>query len=283
MTSSLFEVGTLVDEDAGKTPCCYILTTGSVRPTLLVLMAEIHVNLDRGSPVPLYHQIVQELEAVIARGDVARGDFLDNELDLAASWRVSRPTVRRAIQELVDAGVLVRRRGVGTQVVNAQFRRPVKLTSLYDDLNAQGRAPHTTIVHCLRVKADKDVAKSLALSRGTDVIYLERHRFAGRNPIAIMKNYLIVEAAGDITTEQLERSGLYELLRARGVRPRIATQVIGAKVASAEEATALGLSIGAPLLTMKRIMQDDFGRTVELGVHVYDAANYTVETTVVDN
>ena len=246
-------------------------------------MAEIIVNLDRSSPIPLYHQLVKELEATIARGDISKGDFLENELDLADSWRVSRPTVRRAIQELVDAGVLVRRRGVGTQVVNAQFRRPVKLTSLYDDLNAQGRAPRTVIVTHKRVKADKEVAKALSVVRGAEVILIERHRFAGRNPIAIMRNYLIVEAAGDITSEQLAKSGLYELLRARGVRPRIATQVIGARVASADEAAVLGLSVGAPLLTMRRIMQDDLGRTVELGIHAYDAANYSVETTVVDN
>ncbi len=246
-------------------------------------MREFSINLDRSSPVPLYHQLFQELEGAIARGEIAKGEYLDNELDLAEGWRVSRPTVRRAIQELVDAGVLVRRRGVGTQVVNAQLRRPVKLTSLYDDLATQGRAPKTKIVRHDRVKADKEIAKTLGLTRGDDVIYIERLRSAGRNPLAIMKNYLIVDAAGEITTEQLERAGLYELLRNNGVRPRIATQVIGARAATAEEARILEISVGAPLLTMRRVMQDDIGRTVELGIHAYDAANYSVETTVVDN
>jgi DNA-binding GntR family transcriptional regulator len=246
-------------------------------------VTEIRVTLDRSSPVPLYHQLVQELEAAISRGDVAKGDFLQNELDLADSWRVSRPTVRRAIQELVDAGVLVRRRGVGTQVVNAQLRRPVRLTSLYDDLNATGRAPKTRVVTLERVGADKDTAKALGLKRGDEVVYLERVRSAGRTKLAVLRNYLVVGAAGTLTADQLERSGLYELLRANGVRPRIATQVIGARAASPEEAKTLEIEVGSPLLTMRRIMQDDTGRTVELGMHAYDAANYSVETTVVDS
>ena len=245
-------------------------------------MAELSVNLDRSSPVPLYHQLVQDLTSAIARGDLEKGDFLENELDLAIQWNVSRPTVRRAIQELVDDGVLVRRRGVGTQVVNAKLRRPVKLSSLYDDLAAQGRAPKTTIVRHEFVKANKEVAKALGIARGSSVVFLERHRFAGRSPLAIMVNYLTVETAGDITTEQLELTGLYELLRARRVRPRIANQVIGARLATREEAKVLGVSVGAALLTMRRVMQDDLGRTVELGVHAYNAAHYSVETTVVD-
>ena len=245
-------------------------------------MTEVRVTIDRSSPVPLYHQLVQQLEAAISRGDVAKGDFLQNELDLAELWRVSRPTVRRAIQELVDAGVLVRRRGIGTQVVNAQLRRPVRLTSLYDDLNATGRAPKTKVVTLERVGADKDTTKAMGLQRGDEVVYLERVRSAGKTKLAILRNYLIVAAAGALTADQLERSGLYELLRANGVRPRIATQVIGAKAASPEEAKTLEIAAGAPLLTMRRVMQDDTGRTVELGMHAYDAANYSVETTVVD-
>ncbi len=245
-------------------------------------MVSIQISTDRTSPVPLHRQIYVELERAIACGEIRKGEYLDNELDLALQWQVSRPTVRRSIQDLVDEGVLVRRRGVGTQVVNAQMRRPVRLSSLYDDLRATGRAPRTAVSSLSRRKADRDVAKSLGIPRGTEVVCLERLRFAGRTPLAILRNFLIVEAAGDLTQEQLQHSGLYELLREQGVFPRIATQVIGAKAASDHEAQALDIAVGAPLLTMRRVMQDQLGRTVELGVHTYDAANYTVETTVVD-
>ena len=67
-------------------------------------------------------------------------------MQLADRCGLSRPTVRQAIQHLVDKGLLVRKRGVGTQVVQAQVRRPIELTSLYDDLAAAQRSPRTKVL-----------------------------------------------------------------------------------------------------------------------------------------
>src|ERR1044072_8995680 len=92
-----------------------------------------HVPLDRSSPVPLYFQLATQLEAAIDRGDLAAGARLDNEIELADRLRGARPTMRRAIQELVSKGLLVRKRGVGTQVVQGGLKRRVELTSLYGD------------------------------------------------------------------------------------------------------------------------------------------------------
>ena len=246
-------------------------------------VTNIAVNLARSSPVPLYHQLARLLEASIQSGEIPKGEFLDNELELVDLWQVSRPTVRRAIQDLVDAGLVVRRRGVGTQVVSDQIRRPVQLTSLYEDLNAQGRTPTTKVLVHERRPADPTIAKTLNISKGDEVVYMERVRSSGATGLAILRNTLLIEAAGAITTQQLETSGLYELLRSKGVRPRIADEIIGAKLASAEEAAALGLKAGAALVTMHRVMQDDTGRTVEVGYTVYDATKYTVEITVIAN
>ena len=99
--------------------------------TIVREVADLIISLNRVTPIPLYHQLARQLEAAVQTGVLAKGAFLENELDLADKWQVSRPTVRRAIQDLVDNGLLVRRRGVGTQVVNDQVRRPFKLTSLF--------------------------------------------------------------------------------------------------------------------------------------------------------
>ncbi len=247
------------------------------------LVTDIAANLARSSPVPLYHQLARLLEASIQSGEIAKGEFLNNELELVDLWQVSRPTVRRAIQDLVDAGLVVRRRGVGTQVVSDQIRRPVQLTSLYEDLKAQRRSPKTRVLVHERRPADPTMAKTLNISKGDEVIYIERVRSSGAKGLAILRNTLLLEAAGEITTAQLESSGLYGLLRSKGVRPRVADEIIGAKSASADEASALGIDKGAALVTMYRVMQDDTGRTVEVGSHVYDASKYTVEITVVAN
>ena len=78
------------------------------------------LQVDRKSPVPLYFQVAQHMEHLIESGELAPGTRLENEIDLADRLRLSRPTMRRAIQELVAKGLLVRKRGVGTQVVHGK-------------------------------------------------------------------------------------------------------------------------------------------------------------------
>ena len=114
------------------------------------------------------------------------------------------------------------------------------------------------------------------------MVFIERCRSAGPQRIAILRNWIIVDAAGHITSEQLADNGLYALIRERGVRPHSALQTLGATAANVIDAGILGVSVGAPLLTMQRAMQDDTGRAIELGEHVYDAAHYSVELSVVE-
>jgi DNA-binding GntR family transcriptional regulator len=104
-------------------------------------MDDVTVTVIHNSPVPLYHQIVDQLEGAIDDGRLEKGAFLPNENKLAEMWGVSRPTVRQGIQELVNRGMLVRRRGIGTQVVASQVKRRAQLTSLWDQLVASGLRP----------------------------------------------------------------------------------------------------------------------------------------------
>jgi DNA-binding GntR family transcriptional regulator len=243
---------------------------------------EIELTLDKSSPVPLYFQLARKLEAAVADGRLAKGTYLGNEIELAERWLVSRPTVRRAIQELVDGGFLVRQRGVGTQVVNDQIRRRVTTMSLYDDLASQSRAPRTSVRVHEHVPAEPRIAADLDVAVGALVVHIERCRDADGKRLAIMRNWLTIEAAGEITSDQLSESGLYAALRANGVRPHSASQRIGACAASAIDAGLLNLPTGAPLLTMRRVMHDAAGRPVEVGEHVFDASTFSFETTVLE-
>ena len=232
--------------------------------------------IDRNSPVPLYFQLAQQLEAAIESGEVGQGKRLDNELQLAAQLGLSRPTVRRAIQYLVDKGLLVRRRGVGTTVVPAKVRRAVELTSLYDDLVRSGQQPTTKVLFNGTEPAGRTLAQTFGVPEGTPVAVIRRLRYASGEPIALMCNYLTVDIPG-LTTPALERHGLYELIRGTGIRLRAAVQTIGARSASASEARLLDEPKRAPLLTMERTAYDDHGRAVEHGTHVYRASRYCFE------
>ncbi len=232
------------------------------------------IAVDRLSPIPLYYQVASRLEEMILKGQLPVGSRLENELDLADQLGVSRPTLRRAISYLVERGLLVRRRGVGTQVVQPKVKRPVELSSLFDDLRKNGRAPRTEVL-CLEVRPATDAqAQALGLPDGTEVTYLERLRYADDEPLALMTNVLPVDVLR-LTAEQLRGSGLYELLRSANRTPRMAHEVIGARAAGATEARTLSERRGAPLLTMTRKAWDASGRAVEYGAHVYRASRYS--------
>lgn len=234
------------------------------------------ITVDRNSPVPLYFQVAQHLEQAIEAGRLPPGTRLDNELLLADQLGLSRPTLRRAMQYLVDKGLLVRRRGVGTRVVQPKVRRPLELSSLYDDLANSGQRPTTRVLsHELR-PAPEEVATALMVPEGTPVVTLVRLRSALDQPIAKMTNYL-PESSPEMTIEALETYGLYNLLRAAGIQLHAAAQTIGARTATAEEARLLGESRGAAVLTMQRITYDDHGQPVEFGTHIYAATRYTFE------
>lgn len=235
--------------------------------------------IDRASPVPLYFQVAQHLERAIEEGRMPPGTRLDNEVQLAEQLGLSRPTLRRAMQYLVDKGLLVRRRGVGTRVVQPKVRRPLELSSLFDDLTTSGRRPTTAVLSNTVEPADTEAASALSLPEGSPVIHIVRLRYALEQPIAKLVNVLPGNVPG-LTTEALERHGLYQLLRAAGIQLHTATQTIGARKATAEEAGALGESKGAALLTMQRLTYDDHGRRVELGNHVYAATRYSFELTL---
>ena len=127
-------------------------------------------SLDRHSPVPLYFQLSQELERAIREGEIKPGEHIEAEVDLAARLGLSRPTVRQAIQDLVNKGLLVRRRGVGTQVVHSQMRRGVELTSLYDDLSEAKHKPSTVVLSLNVKRADARMAELLRIKEGERVL-----------------------------------------------------------------------------------------------------------------
>lgn len=245
------------------------------------MTSRLEFDLDRSSPVPLYFQVAEQISEAIRRGDLAPGARLDNEIRLADRLGLSRPTVRQAIQYLVDQGLLVRKRGVGTQVVHTRVRRSAELTGLYDDLRRAGQEPATRVLSLSAVPADEEVADLLAVPAGTEVLRMERLRYASGEPLALLRNWLPAGLA-PLTAEALARRGLYELLRAAGVRLRVANQRIGARPATGAEARLLDDRRGAPLLTMVRTAYDDQGRVVEHGSHVHRASRYSLEFTLVE-
>ncbi|MDQ1537024.1 MAG: hypothetical protein QOE58_1417 [Actinomycetota bacterium] len=238
----------------------------------------LRINIDRSSPVPLYHQMAKAIEKDIETGALEPGERVENEIALAERLRVSRPTARRALQELVDLGMLVRKRGVGTQVAPVRVRRRVGLTSLFDDLTSGGRKPTTNLLEYSVGPGTPEVLDMLEIPPGAEVVTVKRLRFADDEPLALMTNHIALEIAP--TYEELNDLGLYASLRARGVDVHMAQQHIGARSATAAEARLLEEKPKAALLTMERTAYDSGGRPIEHGEHLYRASRYNFSTTL---
>ena len=242
---------------------------------------ELDITLERNSPVPLYYQLAQSIEHAINTGALAPGDRLENELSLTSRLGLSRPTARQAIQELVKKGLLVRKRGVGTQVVRSQFRRDERLSSLNEDLAKAGRTPSTRVLEYSVGELDPDIRDAIEAATPVDVEFLKirRLRLADDVPLAILTNYL--PNRFEITEADLEGKGLYACLRSLGVNLKIAHQQISARLMTDEEAELLDAETPAACLTVDRIAYDDVGQFVEFGRHMYHAAHYSIQSSLV--
>lgn len=246
-----------------------------------ILHPDLFADIDRSGPIPLYYQVATRIEDAIRTGKLPTGSRLENEVALSERLGMSRPTVRRAIQDVVDKGLLVRRRGIGTQVVHGQVTRQVEFTSLHEDLLLSSRSPSTVLLLREEVTADAAMAQRLAVAEGSPVLHLRRLRMADDAPLAVLENYL-PESFLALSGEDLTEYGLYQLLRSRGTTLRVARQRIGARRATTEEGKLLDIDKGGPVLTMDRTAFDHSGRAVEYGHHCYRPELYSFEITLVD-
>jgi GntR family transcriptional regulator len=242
---------------------------------------ELDITLERNSPVPLYYQVAQAIEHAINTGALAPGDRLENELSLTSRLGLSRPTARQAIQELVKKGLLVRKRGVGTQVVRSQFRRTEALSSLNEDIIKAGKIPSTRLLEYSVGPLDQDIrdAIDVAAVSESEFIKIRRLRLADDVPLAILTNYLPTRF--EITEEDMQSKSLYACLRSLGVNLKIAHQQISARLMTDEEAELLDAETPAACLTVDRIAYDDVGQFVEFGRHMYHAAQYSIQSSLV--
>lgn len=250
-----------------------------MRAKTVLTMPMPPIEIDRASPVPIYFQLSRHLEAAIERGELVPGERVPTEIELAATLDISRPTIRRAIEELVDKGLLTRKRGVGTRVTDVQVRRRVALTSLYDDLAAAGRRPRTRVLRFERDCVDRHAARMLGLPLTERLVHCERVRLADDIPLALLRNWLPPRFA-DLSADALADSSLYQLMGEYNGRPAVAKQRITAKAATPTQSRLLDIGHHTPLISMQRTAFDSAGAAVEFSDNLYRADHYAIDVTV---
>ena len=208
---------------------------------------------------PLYQQIKGLILQSLQSGEWKPGESIPSEMDLAARYRVSQGTVRKAIDELAGDNLLVRRQGKGTFVAthaeqHVQYRF-LKLVPDQGALNTEGPAQRE-IVDCKRLRASAEVARALALRPGDPVLQVRRVLSFAGVPTILEDLWLPGGPFKGLTAERLAayNGPMYGLFEAEfGVRMVRADEKIRAVLPDESQTALLQVPPGTPLLSVERI------------------------------
>src|SRR5690242_475214 len=192
-------------------------------------------TLERSNPLPLYYQLKEVLRQQIRAGHLAPHTAIPSEPELVARYHVSRATVRQALTELVNEGLLYRQHGKGTFVCEPRIQQTQsELTSLTQDIRRRGKRPGGILLVSELVRGSEIVRKQLELADEEQVIRLERLRTADDLPIAHETDYLPHPSAGSIykRAKEVADGSLYSLMATEGLIPYLAEQTFKADTAS---------------------------------------------------
>ena len=223
-------------------------------------LAQLMQHLSATSNLPLYQQLQRALREAIDRGVYGPAEALPAERQLASELDISRITVRKAIDGLVEEGLLVRRPGSGNFINTRIEKNFAKLTSFSEDMRARGRNPRSVWLKRAEGTVTPEEALRLRLSPGAPVYRFHRIRFADEVPMCL--EYATIAAACLPSPEAVEAS-LYDALDGAGNRPVRALQRLSALLLNAEQAKLLQSKEGDAGLCVERLGFLRDGRAVE--------------------
>ena len=214
---------------------------------------------------PLYGRVEEVLASEIARGDYRPGDRLPSEDELLARFGVSRITVRRAVQNLTQRGIVEIQRGRGTYVLAPKVSHELtRLTGFVEDMDTHGRKASARVISQGEVAASVQVARQLRVSRGARVMRIERVRLADSVAMSFDETYLPLEIGRKIVRNDLRVMPIFTLLEEKYGIPLVeADYSLEAAAASAHVARALGVAEGSPVLRIERTSFTTEGKPVD--------------------
>ncbi len=222
-----------------------------------------------------YQEIEAWLREIILKGRA--GEAIPSEVEIAASFDVSRMTARQAVLNLMREGLVDRRRGAGTFIAdNPLHRREGVLLSFTEDMKRRGLKPSSELISAKKEIATAADRKALSLKDPSSVIVIKRLRLADGTPLALEKVVLISKCA-KVLNEDLENGSLHNALRKIGIQPTLASGWLKARLATSQEAKKLDLPTKSPLLVETRVIEDQDGNQIEHTETAYAANRYVVD------
>ncbi len=231
--------------------------------------------MNTGMPLPKYHQIYLVLREQLHEGRFDAG--MPGELALMAQFGVARVTVRRALAQLSQEGLIERAPGRGTRAVHktkahgpeaarsaaGAGAQTARLTGLLENLVTMGMRTTVKVLSVNTLAAPDEVAKTLRLPPGEPVQKAERVRCTPEGPLSHITTWVPQAIAGGFGRRELAQKPILVLLEESGVRVGRAEQTISARLADAEMARHLDVAVGSALLAVRRLIYDEDERPVQ--------------------
>jgi DNA-binding GntR family transcriptional regulator len=241
-------------------------------------MAAIEPN----SPEPLHEQVYRLISNDIATGALLPGQRLPPERALAEQLAVSRVTVRRALQELSEAGLIESSVGRGSFVTSGPLTEPPNALMGFSELGAERGFKASARVLRRDVRpATLDESEAFGIVPGADIFDLERLRILDDIPAAIDATRVPLAYAPLLAETDFTTASLYAVLDAAGVGPVRADYTVRAATSDASQAELLGLSVGDPLIVTKTVAYGSTGKLLELSTTAYPSERYQFRATLI--
>ena len=218
-------------------------------------------KLSLDSDIPLYTQLVGIIKHHISSGALRTGELLPSESELCRALDISRNTVRQAIGELEDEGLVVRKRGKGTFVADPNTNHRGVRYSFTTEVSSMGKYPSSTLVDFGVIQPDADICKKMDLQDGTSVYRFTRIRNVDGRPLET--SYYPQYIYPNLTREMVQTHSFYSLLYHVGITPASAEETYEAVVLDAPRASLLGTREGACAFYHQRRTRTEDGRIYE--------------------
>lgn len=216
-------------------------------------------GLDTTSIVPLYKQLKDLIMKEIEEGKLKPNQKIPTEQEMSEYYQISRMTVRKAMAQLVDEGVLAKKQGKGTFVQEPKITEDLSSPNSFTNLcKRNGKVPGgRTLKFVMEEATDRDV-RELKLAPGEQVIHVERLRIADNMPV-MLENLYFPGHLKNILVENLDDTSLYQILRDKyGLVSGNSVMEFEISECTGYEASILGIKAGSPLLLVREIVYDQY-------------------------
>lgn len=233
--------------------------------------------IDKSSPTPVYYQIKKELEESINNGGFQPLEKIPSEDDLAKFFNVSRMTVRKAIDQLVEEGLLLRRHGAGTFVSKSNYiykNDLSRLTSSTKDMQDNGHHIETVVLEKEIISASKEIAHILNLKEGEEIFKSVRLRSINKVPFYLETSYLHFPGCQQLMDENMADSVFAILENKFGIEIQDANATIEAIGVDRYGSDILKINIGAPVLQIKQVTFSSKGEPIQYAVIISRSDKY---------